>query len=295
MKRLYWGLLALLPLGATLLLGARPPARTAGTPVTASESGQRVRAEGRVVTYPGAEVVLSAEARGRIVKLELDEKSTVHAGQTVVEFDSSEQDAAIGEARAAIAEAEVAVQYQVKDFERKERLWHDRVVSEDAMDQVRRERDGAIARRTAAQATLARLESTRAKCRVVSPIDGVVLERVVDPGEMMQPGDPLLRIADLSKLRIEAEVDEYDAHRVQVGSRVEITVEGAPSKVWEGLVEEVPDAVTLRRLRPQDPGRPTDTGVLLVKVAFREPCTLKLGQRVEVAIAAAQRSGGVEP
>ncbi|MFN8548132.1 MAG: efflux RND transporter periplasmic adaptor subunit [Candidatus Eisenbacteria bacterium] len=288
MKRIYWGLLALVPLGATLLLGTRPSAGPDRAAMQPLEAGQRVRAEGRIVTYPGAEVVLSAEARGRIVTLDLDEKSVVRAGQTVLELDSSEQEAALREARAAIAEAEVAVAYEEKDFVRKEQLWHDKVVSDDVLDQVRRERDGAVARRAAAEATLARLASTRAKCRVISPIDGVVLERVVDPGEMVQPGDPLLRIADLSRLRVEAEVDEYDAHRVQVGSTVEITVEGAPGKIWAGTVEEVPDAVTLRRLRPQDPGRPTDTGVLLVKVAFREPCMLKLGQRVEVAVAAAQ-------
>jgi len=45
--------------------------------------------------------------------------------------------------------------------------------------------------------------------------------------------------------------------------------------------------VPLRRLRPQDPGRPTDTRVLAVKVALAEPTPLKLGTTVELRIAAA--------
>jgi hypothetical protein len=50
-------------------------------------------------------------------------------------------------------------------------------------------------------------------------------------------------------------------------------------------VEEIPDTVVGRRLKPQDPGKPEDTRVLLVKIAFQEPTPLKLGQRVEIRIA----------
>ena len=46
-------------------------------------------------------------------------------------------------------------------------------------------------------------------------------------------------------------------------------------------MEEIPRSVTLRRLKPQDPGRPTDTRILAVKVAFAEPTPLKLGATVE--------------
>ena len=64
-----------------------------------------------------------------------------------------------------------------------------------------------------------------------------------------------------------------------------ITAEGYPGRRWRGEVEEIADAVVARQTRPEDPGRPADTRVLLVRVAFREPNPLKLGQRVEVEIA----------
>ena len=57
-----------------------------------------------------------------------------------------------------------------------------------------------------------------------------------------------------------------------------------PPRRFRAEVEEIADVVVPRRLRPEDPGRSGDTRVLRVKVAFREPCTLKLGQRVEIAI-----------
>ena len=59
---------------------------------------------------------------------------------------------------------------------------------------------------------------------------------------------------------------------------------GFDGKQWRGTIEEIPDAVTSRRLKPLDASKPIDTRVLLVKIALNEPTPLKLGQRVEVQI-----------
>jgi hypothetical protein len=69
-----------------------------------------------------------------------------------------------------------------------------------------------------------------------------------------------------------------------VGAPVAITSDGFPGRSWKGRVEEIPDSVTLRRLKPQDPGRPTDTRILAIKVAFLEPTPLRLGTTVELRI-----------
>ena len=58
---------------------------------------------------------------------------------------------------------------------------------------------------------------------------------------------------------------------------------GLARATWRGTVEEIPDAVTTRRIKPQDTSKPIDTRVLLVKVAMAEPTPLKLAQRVEIA------------
>ena len=69
-----------------------------------------------------------------------------------------------------------------------------------------------------------------------------------------------------------------------LGAPVTISSEGYGDATWKGHVEEIPDAVTSRRLKPQDPARPSDTRVLLVKVALDGPIPVKLGQRVEVEV-----------
>ena len=71
---------------------------------------------------------------------------------------------------------------------------------------------------------------------------------------------------------------------VRLGAAVDVRAEGYAGRSWKGRVEEIPGVVQGRRLKPQDPGRPQDTRVLLVKVALLEPTPLKLGQRVELDI-----------
>jgi multidrug efflux pump subunit AcrA (membrane-fusion protein) len=122
------------------------------------------------------------------------------------------------------------------------------------------------------------------KREIRSPISGVILERHVDAGEFVSEGEKLVTIVDLDRLRIEAEVDEYDAPRLAVGAGVKIMAEGHAGESWRGRVEEIPDAVVPRRIRPEDPGRPIDARVLAVKVAFEGEVPLPLGRRVEITI-----------
>jgi HlyD family secretion protein len=65
---------------------------------------------------------------------------------------------------------------------------------------------------------------------------------------------------------------------------VHLRAEGYEGQQWRGTIEEVPDSVISRRLKPQDPSKPIDTRVLLVKVAMTEPTPLKLGQRVDIEV-----------
>jgi len=129
------------------------------------------------------------------------------------------------------------------------------------------------------------LAAVLAKSRIVAPIDGVVLERYVDSGETVREGDRIVKVADLDRVRVEAEVDEFDAGRVKLGAAVLVTAEGYDGQLWPAHIEEIPDAVVERGLQPRDPGQPTDARVLRVKIALEHPTPLKLGQRVQVRIA----------
>ena len=285
-----WKRLAIPVVGLALILIAIAEARGAGRsersrPATTAETSAAtcILAEGRLTTYPGAQVVVGTDARGTVARLLVEEKQAVKKGALLAELRADDLRASLAEARARVAEAEADLRLYEVEVERAERLVAQQVESTQTADRARRNRDAGQARLATARAAVDRLQAELAKTRITAPIDGVVVARQTEAGETIEVGAPVVTLADLARVRVEAEVDEYDAGRVALGAPVVVRAEGY-ERSWQGRVEEIPDTVSGRRLKPQDPGKPTDTRVLLVKVALAEPTPLKLGQRVEVEI-----------
>lgn len=184
------------------------------SPVRGAAAVTRIRAEGRVVARPGYEVVLGTERGGRIAALPVREGDRVRRGDLVADLDAADLRAALDEARARVAEAEAEVRFMEAELSRAEDLLQSQAGSSQARDLAERNLDVARARGDSARASVARIEAEIAKTRVVSPIDGVVVARFADPGESVRPLDRVATIADLSQVRVEAEVDEFDAARV---------------------------------------------------------------------------------
>jgi HlyD family secretion protein len=250
-----------------------------------SPAVQRVAAEGRVVVYPGAEVVVGTEVAGLIVRLTVKEKSPVRAGDLVAELNSADLRASRAESDARVDESEADIRFYDREVRRDLALLAKNATCAQNLDVNLRGLDLARARRSAAIASRDRLDALIAKTRVTAPIDGVVTARHVQAGEIARLGTAVVTITDLKRLRIEAEVDEFDTARVALGASVSITAEGYGPTKWRGTVEEIPDSVVSRRTRPADPGRPIDARVLPVKISLTEPTALRLGQRIDVEIA----------
>jgi RND family efflux transporter MFP subunit len=240
-----------------------------------------VIAEGRVAAYPGAEVTVGSDVAGTIERLDVVEQDVVHKGDVIATLRADDLRAALGEARAHVREAEADIRLYELEVERAQRLFREDVGSKQTWEKSERDLDAARARRASAIAEARRLEAVVAKTVIKAPIDGVVITRMRQRGETISAGDALMTIADLRRTRVEAEVDEFDASRIRNGADATISAEGYDGK-WRGVIEEVPGNVVSRRLKPQDPAKPIDTRVLLVKIALAEGTPLKLGQRVEV-------------
>lgn len=283
MNRILYPILGILILAATVVqvnaTRTKPPAPRAH----AAAETPGVVAEGRVVTYPGAEVIVGTDVAGTIERLTVNEKDVVHRGERIAVIKADDTRAALGVARARVTEADADIRLYQSEVERAKNLWNVEVGSRQAFEKAERDLDAARARRASSAAEVARLAALVEKTIITAPIDGVVITQHAHAGETIATDDPIITIADLAKTRIEAEIDEFDTARVHLGAPVQVRAEGF-DRAWRGTIEEIPDAVVNRRLHPQDPSKPIDTRVLLVKVAFAEPVPLKLGQRVEVKI-----------
>ena len=256
---------------------------TPRTDPAAPLSSRRVIAEGRVAAYPGCEVTVGSEVLGTIVRMPARVKQAVRKGDLLVELRADAAQASVREAHSSLVEAESDLLYEQGRF----RL--DRVVPGLAGRDLRplgsrRDMASAVARRDTARAAVERAEAEAARFRILAPIDGVVIAVHADPGETANPAAPLVTVADLSRLRVEAELDEFDIGRVGAGAKATLTAAGGRGRSWQGVVEEIADAVRPRSTLPEDPARSADSRVLAVNVSLPESTGLILGQRVEVAI-----------
>lgn len=283
MNRILYPILGVLVLAATVVQVNATRRKPAPPRVDKIADTPRVVAEGRVVTYPGAEVTVGSDVAGTIAQLAVIEKQAVRRGDTIAMIQADDTRAALGVARARVGEADADIRLFESEVARAQNLFQVDIGSKQAWEKADRDLDAARARRASAAAEVTRLEALVDKTILTAPIDGVVITRHVHAGETVATGEPVVTIADLGKMRVEAEIDEFDVARVSVGAAVQIEAEGF-ERTWPGTIEEIPDSVINRRLKPQDPSKPIDTRVLLVKIAFAEPTPLKLGQRVEVKI-----------
>ena len=264
--------------GFTLWGQDRSPQKEAPKPPSGP---YQLRAEGRVCAYPGADVTVGTDLGGTITQMLVQEGDHVRKGQSLALIDARQETAALREAQSRVRELTADERFQETECQRSQALHFSGITSSQSLDQAKTLLDLARARREAAQATADRLQVTISKLRVEAPIDGAVVTRYANAGETVTPGAKLLQIAQTDRRRIEAEIDEFDLSRVRLEDLVEVRAEGYPA-AWKGHVEEIPQQVVGRKLKPQDPARPSDTRVLIVKVALEAKTPLKLGQRVEL-------------
>jgi multidrug efflux pump subunit AcrA (membrane-fusion protein) len=216
-KRALLPLLGLL-LTVALLLQARGLGASASAPRAVVDrsggAGRPRHRRGARRRLPGAQVVVGTDVRGTLIRVAVEEKQAVKKGDLLAELRADDQRAAIAEARARVDEAEADIRLYEIEVGRANRLVQQKVEAQANADRAARNLDTAVARRSTGQAEVRRLEAELAKSRILSPIDGVVIAKRVHTGETVDAGAALLEIADLKRVRIEAEVDEFDAGRV---------------------------------------------------------------------------------
>jgi RND family efflux transporter MFP subunit len=213
-----------------------------------------------VVMFP-----VAPKLAGRLRKLMVDEGSTVREGQVLAELDNRELSASV-------REWEARVRYSEAQFRRAEDLFKNRVGTEAALDQARNEL-------STARASLERAKTLVAEMTLAAPVDGVIIRRDGEIGELIQPADPIFWMSCCGALRITAEIDEEDIRRVRPGQKVLVRADAFPGRVFEGGVTEITpkgDAVA-RSFR--------------VRISLPADTPLMIGMTADTNIVVEQRQG----
>lgn len=169
--------------------------------------------DGRVEAVNRSTVV--AETRGRVEEIHVIVGDFVPAGTVILSMTSTEQRATLSQAEAGLAEARANLQAEQSEFRRIQELFEQDFVSQAELDRARAALESARARVNNAQAALENAREQVSYTQVRAPYGGVVSERLVETGEAVQPGTPLMSGYDPSRLRVEVDMPQEVAERVR--------------------------------------------------------------------------------
>jgi len=190
-------------------------------------------------------VEVRAKVSGIVQRFYVDAGDRVTAGQVIAEIDRETLEAAVREARAVVHEAQVERDHTAVELQRKEDLFRRGIESKDVLDAMRADHARADARLERAQATLERLEQELAYATIAAPIDGLVLQRDLNPGAAIASvasvtgGTVLMTIADTSQMHLLGVVDENEIARVRVGMDARIRTETYTDRTFPGRVRKI--------------------------------------------------------
>ncbi|MEL6692395.1 MAG: efflux RND transporter periplasmic adaptor subunit [Pseudomonadota bacterium] len=248
---------------------AGPQSTLATAPASPGNVTRVVNASGTIV--PRDQVMVGSEVSGRILEVRVDFNSIVRAGDTLAIIDpqsfenrvrqlQSRLEATLADTKvrqASIERAQVNYSQALSVLTRQQDLFEQNAASQARLDQANQAVGVARAdlRLVEAQleSTLAQVNQIRAelatanldleRTTISSPIDGVIIDRKVDPGQTVQASfsapELFALAADLSDIRVEAQIVESDVAGLNAGDRVKFSVDAYPDLALEGTVEQL--------------------------------------------------------
>lgn len=205
----------------------QPPAQISTTRAQGAQWTPAVKAVGSVEAINGIEV--ANEVPGVIETIGFESGDTVSKGDVLIRLDAAIDEAALRTRR---AEAQLAEQ----EFKRVSDLLPKRAVSQSQFDEAKANVDAARARVNEAEAQLN-------KKVIRAPFDGTLGLRMVDQGEYIPTGTPIVEINMLDPIYVDYTLSEKDLPRVATGYDVSATVAAIPGKTFDGKVSAINTSV----------------------------------------------------
>lgn len=260
-------LAAALALSSAACGGSAAPQAAAPVPVPPVDV-QAVKAEAGTIEAalelsgnlaPRARVGVKPRVPGALERVLVDIGAAVREGQTVATLDRREidaqadaADASVAVAKAGVDAADAALSNAATELERAKNLFERGALPRQRLDAADTAHKASQAQRELARASLAQASAAQRRAREVqrdttlsSPVAGHVVERNYDPGAI--PGDlPVVVVADLRVLKLEAGVSELEAGRLKVGMPAEVIVQARSGERYKGELAAIAPEVDER-------------------------------------------------
>jgi RND family efflux transporter MFP subunit len=225
---------------------------------SASQANTVLTASGYVVAQRKASV--ASKGTGRLEFLAVEEGDHVKKGSIIGRLESSDVEAALGQAQAASEVARAGVAQALAEFndakpnyERQKSLFEQKLISQADYDAANARYQKAIAGLESAKASVVQADAGVKAAEVGventyirAPFDGVVLTKDANVGEVITPfgaaagsRGAIVTMADMSSLQVEADVSESYIEKIHTGQPCEITLDAVADKQYEGVVHKI--------------------------------------------------------
>ncbi len=224
------------------------------------------------------ETTIRTERTGRITMFSLQEGDTVKKGDLVARIDLSEEETEI---RREIDQSRATYEEAERNYKRIEVLFEQGYIPRQQVDAAKKALDIAKAQEEAA---LKKAEVLKRYANVITPVSGIVSKKMINLGEVVTAGSPLITVIDPESIYISATIDEVDVGRIKLGQAVNIAIDAYPERIFEGLVSRVSPIVL---------GTRQESRTFEVRVAFKnkeDEQLVKPGMSADIEILTANLS-----
>ncbi len=205
---------------------------------------------------PREKVDIKSKVSGQVLEVLVDEGQAVKKGQLLLRLDPVDHQREAARASAELAQAKQALTFATSALARKQAAYAERAVPQTEVELAQNDVDMRAAAITIADVAVSAAADRLRSCNVTSPLAGTVIQRGVQPGEVITAGvqatvegKPLLTIADLSTLIVKSELNQIDVARVALDQPVTLSLDALPGKKFTARVTKIAPAAVKAEAR----------------------------------------------
>ena len=239
---------------------------TNSAPAIKIDDGVALTVSGYIINRERIEI--SPRFLGVVKWIGVKKGDAVTNGQLIVQLDDAEYVARVHQSEGSLAAAKTGVAKAELFYQRIQKLSENSIESKQSLDDARLQLDSARATVIQVEGELELARTYLAWCTIRSPIDGVILEKLVQPNELVMPqsfggtrgpSTALVALADPKDLQVEIDVNEADLSKISMNQKCRVSPEAYPDNRYSGHVAEIA------------PEADRSKGTLQIKVQIENP------------------------
>lgn len=195
-----------------------------------------IKVSGRI---EGTEYQVAAKVAGKVIDLEIEEGTKVRKGEQIAVIESPQLSAIIDQAKSYLRKAELNVKLSKIEFNRSSRLLQEKAIQKQIYDEAESEYLSAKEDLLAAKNELHKLSADLADTKITAPISGIIVTKIVQAGEVVGVGTPLVTIINMDDLFLKAFLPTETAGRVSLGDEAQIFPDAFPEETYDAFVSKV--------------------------------------------------------